>query len=57
MELEEFVSGHMEISNEPGIWSWVSLIPKDHGFPTVYVYVLLFMRLDTISAKSWFVSL
>lgn len=36
MELEEFVSGHTEISSEPGIWSWVSLIPKDHGFPIVY---------------------
>lgn len=35
MELEEVVSGHIEISNGPGIWSWVGLSPKEHGFPTM----------------------
>ena len=34
--VEDFVSGHTEINNGSGIWSGVGLIPKDHGFPTVY---------------------
>lgn len=34
--VEDFVPGHTEINNGPGIWSWVGLIPKDHGFPTVH---------------------